>query len=217
MSASVPIHIINASNIVGEGILWNGHAGQLWWTDIQSSLLYSFDWESERLEVYGTPERLGSFGFVVGGERLIAAFARHRTVRRGPPAGRLARPTTGGRGRYTLQRRSGRSPWSVLGRHHGRRATTHGRWLPLFDWPGREPACSGARSTHFQRPVRESGRQKTVFRRFADAHDLRLRPDRARRCAEQSASVRANAGGCVPRWRRGRCRRLRVECTLGSR
>ena len=75
MSASVPIHIISASNIVGEGILWNGHAGQLWWTDIQSSLLHRFDWESERLEVYGTPERLGSFGFVVGGGRLIAAFA----------------------------------------------------------------------------------------------------------------------------------------------
>ena len=33
------------------------------------------DWASGRLEVYGTPERVGSFGFVAGSERLVTAFA----------------------------------------------------------------------------------------------------------------------------------------------
>jgi L-arabinonolactonase len=75
MPASTPIRIISAQNIVGEGVLWNRHRGQLWWTDIQSSQLHKFDWASERLEVYGTPERVGSFGFVAGSERLVTAFA----------------------------------------------------------------------------------------------------------------------------------------------
>jgi sugar lactone lactonase YvrE len=70
-----PIRIISAQNIVGEGILWNGRRGQLWWTDIQSSQLHRLDWASGRLEVYGTPERVGSFGFVAGSERLVTAFA----------------------------------------------------------------------------------------------------------------------------------------------
>jgi sugar lactone lactonase YvrE len=75
MSALAPIRIISARNIVGEGILWNGRRGQLWWTDIQSSRLHEFDWASERLEVHSTPERVGSFGFVAGSERLVTAFA----------------------------------------------------------------------------------------------------------------------------------------------
>ena len=75
MPALAPIRIIGAQNIVGEGILWNARRGQLWWTDIQSSQLHRLDWASGRLEVYGTPERVGSFGFVSGSERLVTAFA----------------------------------------------------------------------------------------------------------------------------------------------
>jgi L-arabinonolactonase len=73
--AVTPIHVISARNIVGECVLWNSRRQQLWWTDIQGSQLHRFDWSGGRLDVYGTPERVGSFGFVAGDERLVTAFA----------------------------------------------------------------------------------------------------------------------------------------------
>jgi len=70
-----PIRIIGARNIVGECVLWNPRHQQLWWTDIQSSQLHRYDWAGEQLDVYSTPERVGSFGFVADEERLVTAFA----------------------------------------------------------------------------------------------------------------------------------------------
>src|SRR5258706_4862852 len=70
-----PIRIIGARNIVGECVLWNPRHQQLWWTDIQSSQLHRYDWAGEQLDVYSTPERVGSFGFVADEERLVPAFA----------------------------------------------------------------------------------------------------------------------------------------------
>jgi len=70
-----PFRVISAENIVGECVLWDSHRAQLWWTDIQSCQLHRFDWADERLEVYRTPERVGSFGFVAGEARLVTAFA----------------------------------------------------------------------------------------------------------------------------------------------
>src|SRR5258706_10485135 len=70
-----PIRIIGARNIVGECVLWNPRHQQLWWTDIQGSQLHRYDWAGEQLDVYSTPERVGSFGFVADEERLVTAFA----------------------------------------------------------------------------------------------------------------------------------------------
>jgi sugar lactone lactonase YvrE len=70
-----PHHLLPTRNIVGEGILWNPRHGQLWWTDIEGYRLHCYDWERATLETLDVPERIGSFGFVAGSERLIAAFA----------------------------------------------------------------------------------------------------------------------------------------------
>ncbi len=75
MSPLQPFDVIATRNIVGEGILWNSHLGQLWWTDIQSSKLHCYDWSRRALEIFATPERVGSFGIVAGSTQLITAFA----------------------------------------------------------------------------------------------------------------------------------------------
>jgi L-arabinonolactonase len=70
-----PIDILGCRNIVGEGILWDSRRELLWWTDIQGWELYRYDWAQASMEVLDTPERVGSFGFVAGSDRLITAFA----------------------------------------------------------------------------------------------------------------------------------------------
>jgi L-arabinonolactonase len=70
-----PIDILGSRNIVGEGILWDSRRELLWWTDIQGRELYQYDWTDAAIEVLHTPERIGSFGFVAGSNRLITAFA----------------------------------------------------------------------------------------------------------------------------------------------
>jgi L-arabinonolactonase len=75
MSALDPIEILDARNIVGEGILWDWRRSQLWWTDIPNRNLYRYDWAHGTTQVLDTPERVGSFGFVENSERVIVAFA----------------------------------------------------------------------------------------------------------------------------------------------
>jgi len=70
-----PFDVIATRNIVGEGILWNPHRGELWWTDIESGRLHCYDWSRRALEVFAAPERIGSFGLVAGSRQLITAFA----------------------------------------------------------------------------------------------------------------------------------------------
>ena len=69
-----PVKIIRAGNTLGEGVLWDVETESLWWTDIQERRLYRYDWNREALNSFATPERLCSFGFVEGSDRLIAAF-----------------------------------------------------------------------------------------------------------------------------------------------
>ena len=69
------IDIIPAGDTVGEGILWDWRHAALWWTDIQRSRLYRFDWATRQRQLLPAPERIGSFGLVAGSERLITAFA----------------------------------------------------------------------------------------------------------------------------------------------
>jgi L-arabinonolactonase len=68
------IDIVGAGNTLGESVAWDPLDERLWWTDIQERGLYRYDPRSASLATYELPERLGSFGFVAGGERLIAAF-----------------------------------------------------------------------------------------------------------------------------------------------
>jgi L-arabinonolactonase len=75
MAMLTPIDIFKVGNIVGEGILWDSRRALLWWTDVQGRQLHRYDWTRGSLQIFDTPERVGSFGLVAGSDRLIAAFA----------------------------------------------------------------------------------------------------------------------------------------------
>jgi len=64
--------ILDCKNILGEGILWNAKESCLYWTDIEGSIFYRFDPESENLKTYEMPERLCSFAFREDGGFLMA-------------------------------------------------------------------------------------------------------------------------------------------------
>ncbi len=68
------VDVIPVRNTLGEGVLWDGLKQRLWWTDIQEKRLHRYDPATKHVETLDTPERLGSFGFVRDGGRLIAAF-----------------------------------------------------------------------------------------------------------------------------------------------
>jgi L-arabinonolactonase len=70
-----PVDILGSRNIVGEGILWDSRRQRLCWTDIAGSELYRYDWSGGAMEVFDTPDRIGSFGLIAGEDRLITAFA----------------------------------------------------------------------------------------------------------------------------------------------
>ncbi|MGH8252646.1 MAG: SMP-30/gluconolactonase/LRE family protein [Steroidobacteraceae bacterium] len=69
------IEIIPAGDTTGEGVLWDWRRQALWWTDIQRSRLYRFDWATHQRQMLPAPERIGSFGLITGSDRLITAFA----------------------------------------------------------------------------------------------------------------------------------------------
>jgi L-arabinonolactonase len=75
MATLKPIEILNVSNILGEGILWDSRRAVLWWTDIPGQRLHRYDWVHGTMQIFDTPERVGSFGLVEASEKLIAAFA----------------------------------------------------------------------------------------------------------------------------------------------
>lgn len=68
------IDIVACGNTLGEGVLWDDRSQVIWWTDIQESLLYRYDWQSRRLQSFGMPERLAAFGLVEDSQQLVAAF-----------------------------------------------------------------------------------------------------------------------------------------------
>lgn len=68
------IETLDVKNTLGEGILWDEISESLWWTDIQESKLYQYVLDEKTIDTFTLPERLGSFGFVHGDERLICAF-----------------------------------------------------------------------------------------------------------------------------------------------
>ncbi len=68
------IDSVSVGNTLGEGVLWDSVVKLAWWTDIQERRLYRYEPVSRALERFELPERLGSFGFIEGSERIIAAF-----------------------------------------------------------------------------------------------------------------------------------------------
>jgi L-arabinonolactonase len=68
------IDTVSVGNTLGEGVLWDSVGKRAWWTDIQERQLYRYEPVSRALERFDLPQRLGSFGFIEGSERLIAAF-----------------------------------------------------------------------------------------------------------------------------------------------
>ncbi|NIK89103.1 sugar lactone lactonase YvrE [Rhizomicrobium palustre] len=63
---------VRVANTLGECVLWDGRA--LWWTDIDSRVLYHLEWSSGRLRQIPTPARLASFGLIAGQREFVAAF-----------------------------------------------------------------------------------------------------------------------------------------------
>src|SRR5262249_41118798 len=74
MDAAEPVGILAVQNVLGEGVIWDSRRHVLWWTDIQSRRLYRHDWARGTTQILDTPERVGSFGLVAGGELLTTAF-----------------------------------------------------------------------------------------------------------------------------------------------
>ncbi|MEY4239721.1 MAG: hypothetical protein RL339_2322 [Pseudomonadota bacterium] len=69
------IATIPAQCELGEGPVWDGRIGVLWFTDIQQSKLLSLEWPSRKLSSFDVPERLGSLGLTPDPERLVCALA----------------------------------------------------------------------------------------------------------------------------------------------
>lgn len=65
---------VAVGNTLGEGVLWDHLKRRAWWTDIHERRLYRYDPTTCALETFQLPERLGSFGFIQGSERIVAAF-----------------------------------------------------------------------------------------------------------------------------------------------
>ena len=68
------IEIIPVGNTLGEGISWDPVGQRIWWTDIQERRLFRYDPVTRALESFELPERLGSFGFVEGSDKIVGAF-----------------------------------------------------------------------------------------------------------------------------------------------
>jgi L-arabinonolactonase len=68
------IEIIAVGNTLGEGVLWDPAGQRTWWSDIQERRLFRYDPRSHAVETFELPERLCSFGFVQGSDKLVAAF-----------------------------------------------------------------------------------------------------------------------------------------------
>jgi sugar lactone lactonase YvrE len=65
--------VVDGRNIVGEGPTWDDRRQCLWWTDIQSRVIFKLSWPGRTVETFPMPRRVGSLGLCESG-RLILAF-----------------------------------------------------------------------------------------------------------------------------------------------
>lgn len=75
MVTATLIESLDVGNELGEGVIWDAGAAAVWWTDIDSCLLYKYRLADKCLEQWATPERLGSFALVADSDYLICGFA----------------------------------------------------------------------------------------------------------------------------------------------
>jgi sugar lactone lactonase YvrE len=120
---------IDVANTLGEGVQWHAESNSLWWTDIKSNQLYRYDWTTQSLSHWQTPESLTAFGIVSSEPlELLASFATG-FARYQPDTGSLtwlARPELhlpGNRFNDGRVDRQGRF-WSGTMQDHGARAPT---------------------------------------------------------------------------------------------
>lgn len=68
---------LEVANHLGEGVQWHAPSQTLWWVDIHESQLFRFDWASQTLHQWITPDRLTSFSVLATHPvRLLVSFAR---------------------------------------------------------------------------------------------------------------------------------------------
>jgi sugar lactone lactonase YvrE len=68
------VDVISVANTLGEGISWDPAGQRAWWTDIPERRLFSYEPVAQALQAFDLPERLGSFAFVEGSDKIVAAF-----------------------------------------------------------------------------------------------------------------------------------------------
>lgn len=72
---------IDVDNELGECIQWHAPSQSLWWTDILGCQLFCYDWGTQSLRQWTTPERLTAFGLLSADPvRLIVSFASGMAV-----------------------------------------------------------------------------------------------------------------------------------------
>ena len=161
---------VSVGNTLGEGVLWDSVGKLAWWTDIQERRLYRYEPVSRALERFELPERLGSFGFIQGSGRIIAAFESGFAYYHPESAALewVSRP-----GHAAANMRSQRWPCRpsrpLLGRFHGGGLGQTDREAVLSR-PGRQPGASDRRH-YLQQPVLQPGWTAHVLRGFSTSHD----------------------------------------------
>jgi L-arabinonolactonase len=67
--------VLDARNTLGEGILWNERSARLFWTDIESSELWSLDPATGSVQRWPLPERLCSMALTRDDDRVLLGLA----------------------------------------------------------------------------------------------------------------------------------------------
>ncbi len=207
---------VSVGNTLGEGVLWDSVGKLAWWTDIQERRLYRYEPVSRALQRFELPERLGSFGFIEGSERIIAAFesgfahyhpesAALEWVSRPEHAAANMRLNDG---RVDSQ---GRFWAGSMVEGSGKPA---GKLYCLAQGVSQEHSD---RHHYLQQPVLQPGWTAHVLRGFTTSHDSQVRFGPRHRRLIESSGVRTNAAGRIPgRLDRG-LGRTSVECAMGRR
>lgn len=68
------VDIIAVNNVLGEGVIWQSSRRCLWWTDIESCAVYSYQFETKHLSRWPSPQRIGCIAPVENKDYLIVAF-----------------------------------------------------------------------------------------------------------------------------------------------